>query len=182
MRPISPNRVIDQRPALRVAAEDALREARRRLQNLVNAIEAGSGTSSLFEAVRQREAEIASLQAQLSSLAEPLEQKLAVMPVWVRQQLEDTVGLLSDTPERSKAIFAQLGLSFVMLPERTEDGRAYLRAEGTSDLANVISGQCLPCSTTDATHLRRDASRTSARKKTVMNFEGPHYSPIRMIR
>jgi hypothetical protein len=36
--------------------------------------------------------------AELASLSEPLEQRLAVMPSWVEQQLADLVGLLSTHP------------------------------------------------------------------------------------
>jgi hypothetical protein len=100
------------------------------------------------------------LQGELEGLNEPLEQKLAVMPTWVRQQLEDAVGLLSDTPERTKAEFRRLGLLFVLHPIEAEGGRPFLRAEGTTDLAHLVSGQCSQGSTTDLTHPRRDASRT----------------------
>jgi hypothetical protein len=49
------NQAIDQRPALRERAEDDLRDAQRRLVNLVEAIEGGAGASSLIEPMRRRE-------------------------------------------------------------------------------------------------------------------------------
>ena len=150
-----PNRVIDQRPKLRARAESALREARRRLQNLVEAVEGGAGAPSLLEAMHRREEEVQRLRGELNALSEPLEQKLAVMPTWVRQQLEDTAGLLSETPERTKAEFKRLGLSFVLRPVHTAGERPFLRAGGTTDFANLISGQCFQSSTTDSTHPRR---------------------------
>jgi DNA invertase Pin-like site-specific DNA recombinase len=154
------NHAIDQRPALRARTEDALRDARRRLGNLVDAVEGGAGAASLIEAMIEREAEVQRLHGELEALSEPLEQKLAVMPTWVRQQLEDTAGLLAETPERTKAEFKRLGLSFVLRPTQSEGGKTFLRAEGTTDFANLISGQCFQSSTTDSTSPRRDASRT----------------------
>ena len=148
------NRVIDQRPKLRARAETALREARRRLQNLVEAVEGGAGAPSLLEAMHRREEEVRRLRGELDALSEPLEQKLAVMPTWVRQQLEDTAGLLSETPERTKAEFKRLGLSFVLRPD-TAGERPFLKAEGTTDFANLVSGQCFQSSTTDSTNPRR---------------------------
>jgi hypothetical protein len=154
------NRVIDQRPALRARAESALRDALQRLENLVEAVEGDAGAASLLLAMHRREADVARLQAELEGLREPLEQKLAVMPTWVRQQLEDTVGLLSEIPERTKAEFARLGLSYVLHPVENEGDRPFLRAEGTTDFANLISGQCSQGSTSALIPPRLDASRT----------------------
>jgi hypothetical protein len=42
---------------------------------------------------------MARLDALLEQLAEPLHDRLAVMPMWVRQQLDDLVGL-NGAPER----------------------------------------------------------------------------------
>jgi hypothetical protein len=60
-----------------------LREAQRRLRNLIEAIEGGAAAPSLLSAVHAREAEIGRLEGQLTSAGEPLEQKLAVMATWV---------------------------------------------------------------------------------------------------
>jgi ElaB/YqjD/DUF883 family membrane-anchored ribosome-binding protein len=124
------NRLNDERPALRERAQKALRDARRRLDNLVMAVESGGGTSSLLEAVRAREADIQRLTYELDELAKPLEQKLKVIPTWVRQQLEDVVGLLSETPEKTKAEFKRLGVSFTLYPVRDEGARPFLRSGG----------------------------------------------------
>jgi hypothetical protein len=82
------------------------------------------------------------------------------MPSWVRQQLEDTAGLLTDAPERTKAVFRQMGVSFTLYPVRHEGQRPFLRAEGTSDFAHVISGQ-FSASTSGLSNLRSGASRSS---------------------
>lgn len=148
------NALLDQRPAVRNRAETGLREARRRLQNLIQAIEDGAGGATVREALAARETDVRRLEAELATLAEPLERKLAVMPTWVRQQLEDVAGLLTDTPERTKAEFKRLGVAFTLHPVHEQRARPFLRAEGTTDFAQVISGQYPPCSTTDATHPR----------------------------
>jgi site-specific DNA recombinase len=148
------NLVINERPKAKRAIEDSLKDARRRLANLVLAVEDGSGSTALLEAMKAREADVRRLEGTLSALDEPLERKLAVMPTWVRQQLEDTAGLLSEAPERAKAEFKRLGVAFTLHPVYSDVGRPFLRAEGTSDFAHVISGQYLPSSTTDATNLR----------------------------
>jgi site-specific DNA recombinase len=148
------NRVIDQRPALRAAAEAALAEARRRRAHLIHAIETGAPVVSLLEALRKREAEILRFEGELETLSEPLDQKLALMPTWVRQQLEDVVALLADTPERTKGEYRRLGLLYVLHPARDDRGRAFLRAQGTTAIANLVSGQHLQGSTADATDLR----------------------------
>ncbi len=148
------NALLDQRPAARERAETTLRDARRRLQNLVQAVEEGAGGITLREALTTREAEVRRLESELTALAEPIERKLAVMPTWVRQQLQDLAGLLAEMPERTKAEFKRLGVSFTLHPVQEEGARPFFRAEGTSDFARVISGQYSPCSTTDSTDLR----------------------------
>lgn len=145
------NRLIDQRPTVRARIEAALQDAERRLQNLVAAVEGGGAAATLLEAIRVREADVRRLTAELDAVSEPLESKLAVMPTWVRQQLEDVAGLLSEAPERTKAEFRRLGVGFVLHPVREEGGRPFLRAEGTTELAQLLSGQYPPCSTTGLT-------------------------------
>jgi len=146
------NKIIDERPKIRARAEQALKEARRRLANLVAAVEDGSSTPALVEAIRAREGDVRRLEGELSGLADPVERKLAVIPTWVRQQLEDVAGLLSETPERTKAEFRRLGVSFRVSPVQNEGERPFLRAEGTTDLSVLLAGEGL--STTDATPLR----------------------------
>jgi site-specific DNA recombinase len=90
------NEVIDSRPQRRDTLERQQRDVQERLQRLVAAVESGQGSAALFQAIRAREAEIDSLTTQIVALDEPLAERLAVIPTWVRQQLEDTAGLLSE--------------------------------------------------------------------------------------
>ncbi len=147
------NAVIDQRPALRERAEEALRDARRRLDYLIAALETGGGSPSVLSAIKAREHDLERLEGELKTLSEPLEQKLAVMPGWVRRQVEDLVGLLSDTPERTKAAFQRLGVSFTLHPVY-DTARPFLRAEGTTAFAHLISGQHSSGPTSGALPLR----------------------------
>jgi hypothetical protein len=134
------NAVIDERPKRRESIEKAITDADRRLRHLIDVIEAGSTAPAILQAVSGREADIARLRAELNALDELLDDKLAVIPSWVRQQLEDTAGLLTVTPERTKSVFRQMGVSFTLYPVQEEGQRPFLRAEGASDFAHVISG------------------------------------------
>jgi hypothetical protein len=70
----------------------------------------------------------------LAELNAPLHQRLAVVPAWVRQQLEDIVGLLSETPERTKAEFQSLNLRVTMTPKLGENARPYYQADVVNPL------------------------------------------------
>ncbi|HYT73768.1 MAG TPA: recombinase family protein [Vicinamibacterales bacterium] len=135
------NAVIDQRPKRRETLESAIANAERKLKHLVGAIEAGSSAPAVLQAITSREAEIVRLQAERDALDEPLDEKLAVIPSWVRQQLTDTAGLLRDTPERTKTAFRRMGVSFTLHPVHEDGQRPFLRAEGATDFAHVISGR-----------------------------------------
>jgi len=58
-----------------------------------------------------------------------------VMPAWVRQQLEDVVALLTDTPEHTKTKFRRLAMRVTMTPMRGVDARLHYRANGVNSLA-----------------------------------------------
>lgn len=135
------NAVIDQRPQRRERIDEALANARRKLHHLIGAIEAGSTAQTLLDAVAQREAEIARLERDRQALDEPLENKLAVIPSWVRQQIEDTAGLLADSADRTKAVFRQMGVRFTLRPVGEVGDRPFFRAEGETDVAQLIAGR-----------------------------------------
>jgi hypothetical protein len=105
------NAVIDERPRKREDLETKRHAVREKLQNLLAAVEAGAGTSVIFKAIHDREIELRALESELTALEEPLEQRLKIIPTWVRQQLEDTAALLSLVPERAKRQFQQLDIS-----------------------------------------------------------------------
>jgi site-specific DNA recombinase len=130
-------RELNRRIAERPRAETELRAARQRagdrLRRLVAALEEGTPAASVLGAIREREAEIAGLDAQLAELQEPVEQRLAVLPTWVRQQVGDLAALMGDTPERARVEFQRLKLAITLRPVRT-NGRPHYRAEARADL------------------------------------------------
>jgi site-specific DNA recombinase len=137
------NRVIDARPTVRADLEAQRSAVQGRLQNLVEAIEAGHAAPALLQAISAREAELGRLDAQLADLDEPLRDKLAVIPGWVRQQLEDVAGLLGDNPVRTRAEFRRLGVSMTVEPVRDE-GRPFLRATGSVDFSRLAFSRYFP--------------------------------------
>jgi site-specific DNA recombinase len=131
------NGVMDTRPARREALEVTRRDAREKLRNLVAAIEAGAGSPTMFQAIRDREAELGALEQHLATLDEPLSDRLAVIPTWVREQLSDAAALLGESPERAKMEFQRLGIRFVVHPVYDEGRRPFLRAEGHGNFAHL---------------------------------------------
>ena len=68
---------------------------------------------------------------------------MVVMPAWVRQQLSDLAALLSQAPERTKTELLRLNVHVALEPA-SEGGRAFLRANGTGDLASLTLPHSLP--------------------------------------
>jgi site-specific DNA recombinase len=134
------NRRITDRPQQETEARTSRNRAAERLQRLVEAIEDGAPAATLVAAVREREAEIARLDARLAELSDPVDQRLVVLPTWVRQQIADLVGLLNESPERAKAEFQRLNLAITLRVIRGE-GRPFYRAEGRADLP-WLTGMC----------------------------------------
>lgn len=173
------NARLDERPRLLEEAKGAQEQARQRLQRLVDAIEQGVAPSTLASAIAERQAELARLGAVLVELDEPMRQRLAVMPTWVRQQLEDLVTLLSDTPERTKAEFQRLDLKVTMTPALGGDQRPFYQAEVVNSLpwlSGVTEIGHLSHSAVDRSDLPATDSRTAALRFRVdlpANQRGP---------
>jgi site-specific DNA recombinase len=128
------NKRIDERPRLLAEAQAARDRAGQRLQRLVEAIENGVAPSSVAATIAERQAEIARLDATLKDLDTPLQPRLAVMPSWVRQHLEDLAILLTGTPERAKTEFQRLGMRVTMTPIVAENARPHYRADVVNSL------------------------------------------------
>ena len=105
----------------------------RKLENLVRAVEDGVALSALQEAITARQADLRRIDDDLARLDDPPPVTLAVIPTWIRDQLQDCAGLLGDAPERAKAEFRRLDMRFTLSPIRDE-GRPFLRAEGIGNL------------------------------------------------
>jgi DNA invertase Pin-like site-specific DNA recombinase len=168
------NQRVDQRPQLQAETAAALEQARQRLQRLIDAIESGVPAASVAGAIADRQADIARLSVRLSDFDEPLAHRLAVMPAWVRQQLEDVAGLLSDTPERTKAEFQRLGLRVTMTPQKGANGpRRWYRADVESSLPQLLGSSNIggsDFSTVDRLHLPQ-ARQTALPRRGRWRFE-----------
>jgi DNA invertase Pin-like site-specific DNA recombinase len=143
------NRRREDRPRRREHLQQARVLTTERLQRLIRSIEDGAPAQSLMAAIRAREAELQQVEAQLTELDEPLEERLAVMPTWVRQQVNDLAGLLGDTPERTKAEFRRLRLTVTLQRVRTESG-AFYRASASADFPPLAGSRDFPGTGTDA--------------------------------
>ncbi|HXG70470.1 MAG TPA: recombinase family protein [Gemmatimonadaceae bacterium] len=146
----------DARPQQRVEMERAKGAAEQKLRHLVAAIEAGAGAPTVFAAIKEREAEIEALARQLGAAEEPLGNRLAVIPTWVRVQLEDAAALLSETPDRAKAEFARLGIKFTLRPVLDEGPRPFLRAEGDGNFEHLAFAQYSHLTTTNRSDPRSE--------------------------
>jgi hypothetical protein len=174
------NRRIDRRPELLAEAEAAREEARQRVQRLVDAIEQGVPPSTLAGAIKERQTELERLDATLQELSVPMDERLAVMPIWVRQQLEDLVGLLSDTPERTKAEFQRLNLRVTMKPVTPENGQPYYQADVVNSLpclSGITEIRVVSPSTVDRLDPQAAGSRTPGRWEFQVDLPANHLGP-----
>jgi hypothetical protein len=128
------NRLIDDRPQVEADARAARDQAAQRLQRLIAAIESGVAPDTLADAIRARQADVARWDGQLAACADPLHQRLAVIPGWVEHELRDLVGVLGDAPDRVKLEFQRLGLRVVMQPVHEDGDRPFYRAVGQAAL------------------------------------------------
>jgi hypothetical protein len=142
------NALLDERPRRRAARLAEREGVARKVAHLVRAIESGSGSARLLATLGDREAELRELDLDLIELDEPLEQQLAVIPGWVRQQVSDVAGLLSESPERAKREFRRLGVAFTVSPVVDQSPRPFLRAVGTTDFSAILAGSSTDFSTT----------------------------------
>jgi site-specific DNA recombinase len=112
---------------------------RRKLQNLIGAIEGGSDApAALLKAVAEREATIKRLEAELRKRDEraPVT-TLPDIPAWVQEQLQDLVGLLKTDPARVKSEFRRLNLQLRFNPTEAEP-RPYYIVKGQCDLSALV--------------------------------------------
>jgi hypothetical protein len=116
-----------------------LAQERKKLQNLIAAIEGGSTTpASLLKAVSEREATIKRLETDLRRQDEkPSGQKLPELSGWVREQLTDLTGLLKSNPAKVKSEFRRLNLQLTFHPTEAEP-RAHYVVKGQCDLSALV--------------------------------------------
>jgi hypothetical protein len=136
--------VMDARPKQRAELERARAVAQGKLKNLIAALEDGAGGAFMLKAIQDRETEIVALSDQLGALDGDLRNRLAVMPSWVRRQIEDTAGLLSESHDRARTEFRRLGIRFTVEPVHDEGPRPFLRAHGEGDFEQLAFRESTP--------------------------------------
>ena len=127
------------RDALQVRRETVVKK----LANLVEAIEHGIALPAVHEQITKRQVELRQIDDDLAALDQPVAVDVAVIPSWVKRQLQDLAGLLADNPERAKAELQRLDMRFTVTPVRDE-GRPFFRVEGTGDLDALCGTRDLP--------------------------------------
>jgi site-specific DNA recombinase len=112
---------------------------RRKLQNLVAAIEGGSDTpGTLLNAVKEREATINRLEAQLKTESQkPARGEMPKIAPWVREQLEDLTNLLKSDPVKVKSEFRRLNLKLTFNPVEAKP-RPHFVVKGQCDLSALV--------------------------------------------
>ena len=166
------NTMMDERPKRREELAAARVNAQTKLSHLVVAVEGGGGTPVIYDAIRAREREMVAVEAELTALNEPLDAKLAVIPVWVKQQLDEMAGLLQMSPQRTKVEFRRLGVRFTLYPQE-RDGRRFLRAVGEGRLPHLRFSPVLSRSTTDRWGGRAEAERSWWPARSTGSAGGP---------
>ena len=134
---------LNQEPARRVALSSQRAAVARKLDSLLAAAEDGIPFASLKARIGEPEAEIRQIDEELAGLGEQSTVDRRVFPTWVQQQLTDLAGLLHDAPQRAKAELKRLDVCFTLHPIRDE-GKPFLRAEGTGDLDALCRTRDLP--------------------------------------
>jgi site-specific DNA recombinase len=139
------NRRQSEGPKLETELRTAREQVLQRIQRLVHAIEQGAPPLTLTGAIRERETELQRLDEQLAELAEPADDdRIAVLPTLIRQQLQDLAGLLRGTPERTKSEFRRLSLSVTLHAVRNEGPAPFYRAEGRAALECLTGTRDFP--------------------------------------
>jgi site-specific DNA recombinase len=132
-------RALTARPNEQATIERQLQDEKRKLQNLVAAIEGGSSApAALMKAVAEREANIKRLERELKRAEpKPADTKLPELPSWVEQQLQSLTELLKSDPARVKAEFRRLNLELKFHPTEAQPRPHYV-VKGQCDLAALV--------------------------------------------
>jgi len=136
-------RALTTQPSERTALQTRRDAVAKKLAHLVEAIKRGISLPAVSEQITRREAELQQLNNDVAACDHPVDVDIAVIPTWVRQQLQDLSGLLADTPERAKAELQRLNMRFTVSPVRDE-GRPFLRVEGVGNLRALCGTRDLP--------------------------------------
>ena len=150
----------DARPSRREALLRQRETVTDKIRYLLGAVESGITSTTVLEALRAREGELTTLNAEVSALDAPRDAtRLSVIPSWVKQQVADVVTLLQDQPERAKAELTRLGVRFTLHPVQEDGQKPYLRAVGEGQFEALVgTGSPFPAT---GLSLPRSSQRTA---------------------
>ena len=128
--------VLNKRPDAHEGIHRQLEQEKRKLQNLISAIEGGSDApSALLKAVAEREAAIKRLEKELKRAEDkPTGPKVPDLRVWVEQQLQNLTEVLKTDAAKTKAEFRRLNLQLTFSPVEAKP-RAHFLVTGQRDLS-----------------------------------------------
>ena len=118
------------------ATRRVLDQEKRKLQNLLAALEGGAASpSSVLKAIADREKTIAQLEGQLAASSSPPNKKeVGDLTKWIEHQLGDLVSFLKDDVPKVKSEFRRLNLALTFEPVEDEP-RAHYVVKGQCDLS-----------------------------------------------
>ena len=121
------------------ATRKQLEQERRKLQNLVSALEGGAAApSTVLKAISDREGTISQLERELeAAAANPKKPEVGDVTKWVEGQLTDLTSVLRDDVARVKSELRRLNLALNFSPVEAEP-RAHYVVEGQCDLSALV--------------------------------------------
>jgi DNA invertase Pin-like site-specific DNA recombinase len=123
----------EQKPAKRDQVAKQLDQERKKLQNLVRALEDGQPATAILTALRSREESIHKLELALAAIQPPRPTK-PIDPDAIRKELGDLAGLLRGSVERARPVLQKLDFRVRLYPIEPEGHRPYLKAVATATL------------------------------------------------
>jgi hypothetical protein len=123
----------DDKPGKRDRLAKQLEQERKKLQNLVRALEDGQPSTTVLTAIRTREESIRKLETDLAAFR-PARPAKPIAPDAIRQELTDLAGLLRGSAERARPVLQKLEFQVRLYPIEPEGKRPYLKAVATATL------------------------------------------------
>ena len=111
-----------------------LERERKKLQNLIRALEDGEPSTTVLSAIRTREEGVKRLEGQLAALQPEAASQVIVEPAKIRQELASLAGLLHESAEKARPVLKRLALQVRLFPVEPRGGRPYFRAIATCSL------------------------------------------------
>jgi hypothetical protein len=166
-------------------ARKRLEQERRKLQNLVAALEDGSNApATILKAIAEREKTIGLLEAELrqATAAKP-SRDLGDVAGFVKRQLADLTALLKSNVPRVKSEFRRLDLALTFNPTEANP-RLYYVVKGQCDLSGLAFSRFVPADSHISlvpSHRRRAHGREGARLALMGEYPVQSSTPCLLI-